>query len=356
MTFAILLATLAVLLVKPPENSGDDPKNIWQILGFIPDTPNVIRAVVTGWDEKNGPIVEYILPNATYNTATKRIDDAANPYENETLFYKKIREKFGMRRFGPPLISSLRPLFIDRVVNVDSQTSKNTSIMGQLVGSVVKRYGLYRRIYRPTLHQDLDTKDGVRFSVISYAIVSVFDPNLAFTVYKDNFLQTLSELIGGFLSKRLVTKTWEEYKETGKDFEKAELDKFNHELDILGVDLIQLTMSDPELNSSIQTIMEKRVSAKETAEAAVVTADGEKRATITRAEGQAQATERLAKANRKRFEELVEMYTTQGVPAADAAAMAKETIKDSQDAEAIGKLRTFVAGGSGVQIGVDKEE
>lgn len=350
LTMAILVATL-YLKNKPARENNHDVKDIWQWFGYCSNTPRLIRAVVTGLDENNGPIVDYILADGVYDQTAKELVPASNPYIPTGPIDKLVWKKFGKRRFGPPIFSSLRPLSIDRVVPVNSIKSASAKIAEMLSGGEkVKKYGLKEIIYRPTQHMDIDTIDGKRFNVISYATVRVFNPEPAFTIYKDNFLETLSERIGGFLSKRIIAMTWDQYKATGKDFAKEDTDKLDADLKNLGVKFENLTMSDPELNATIQDAMELRFRAEEEAAAKREKGRGERDYAISIGEGTARVTELNAVANRKRFEELIILYRKQGMSEVAATEEAIRVILETQNAEAIGKLTTYVAGGSNTGI------
>jgi regulator of protease activity HflC (stomatin/prohibitin superfamily) len=144
--------------------------------------------------------------------------------------------------------------------------------------------------------------------------------------------------------------TWDQYKATGKDFAKEDTDKLDADLKNLGVRFENLTMSDPELNATIQDAMELRFRAEEEAAAKREKGKGEKDYAISIGEGTARVTELNAVANRKRFEELVTLFRGKGMSDVVATEEAIRVILETQNAEAIGKLTTYVAGGSNTGI------
>ena len=363
LAFAFVVAGFFLLATKKPvvaagedSNMQDEVKSIWQYLGLVDNTPNLFWAVVAG-DEEKGPIVGYManVEGMRCDWATGLLTPLAvgeNPYAGESEIEKFIRVTFGKRVFGWPIIRSIRPVYIERTVRSGVSTDVAT-LSGQLESSVVKRYGLRVEIFRPTLHTDVDTSDGKRFTVISYAIVDVVDPRPAFTVYKRGLLETVSEKIASFFSVKVLGMTWEDYKLQGTADAKFNASELDATLFPLGVKVRQLTVSDPELNAAIQAAIDKRATAVEEKATRVIASEGDREARINVATGEAQAIEKIAVAKRKRVEELVTLYKANGVDQVEAVKMANIQVAAEFTAEAISKLTgTYVAGNAGVQIGV----
>jgi regulator of protease activity HflC (stomatin/prohibitin superfamily) len=368
-SFLVALVGLFFLLSRKKGEDGvtgsgvprDEEKDFWQHFGLVDDSPNLIRAIVAG-NENTGPIIGFItnVLGKKYDPITKKmvpLSPGENPYGNETWFERFVRRTFGKRVFGFPFIRNLRPLTIDRVVKKNtSDGGSETDLSKQLSASFVKRYGLYGEILRPTHHKDIDTKDGVRFSANSYAIIEVTNPEPAFTIYSDSFLQTISEIISGFVSSKIIRMTWEFYKRKGRDgnkFDATEIAELNLLLGALGVKVIQFTMSDPQLAASIQTALEKRKTAQETSAARRLEGEGEKDYRISIGEGDAKVIERVAKAKASRFEELITLYIKNGWSNREAVDKANAMIVAEFNADAIGRLTgTYVAGGAGVQMAI----
>lgn len=339
---------------KRKENVNDEVKTIWQRFGLIDETPNLYRAVVRGNEDK-GPIVTYIAPGEKYNHTTHRMVKITpeEQKEREGIFYTL----FGKIWYGFPFINSLRPLPIDRVVKKSTEElGKGAKLEDQLKAMTVIRYGLQKFLLRPTHHKDLDTTDGVRFSITSYAQIEVFDPEPAFTIYKENFLQTIIELVSGLFSLKVLPYEWEYYKKTGKDIEQNEIDKLNVRLESIGVKIIQLIMSDPEVHPDMQAAFEEHKKAIEAAKAKGAKGKGKKDYLVYIAEGEASAIERIAEAKKKRFEVLISMYTTNGFTPYEAAQKASEMISAEFNAEAIGKLTNYVAGSGGINLNIPAGE
>lgn len=340
------------------QKTQDEIKDVWQYLGLIDDTPNLIRAVVAG-DESKGPIIGYItnIPGKKYDptqTGPRKIvplTPGEDPRADESEVAKLIREFSGKRVFGLPIIRGIKPLTVDRVVQKDTKGKRDAAeFENQLIANSVKRYGLYHEILRPTYHEDVDTKDGVRFNVYSYAVIEVIDPEPAFTIYPDSLLQTISQIVSGFISTKVIAMTWEEYKEAGKDGKKFEVGELNPLLLKLGVEVTQLTMSDPELNESIQKAMEAKATAEQAAAARIEQGKGEKGYLEQVADGNRYATEQAAIANARRFKELIELFKSNGVSEADATEEANKIIIAEVNAEAIGKLQGTYAPGTGAVV------
>jgi hypothetical protein len=362
-----LLFTTPKKVVQGGENDDqkthDEVKGFWQYFGLVDDTPNMIRAVVAG-NENKGPIIRYIanVTGMKYDPDQKMLvpleeigkDNKGkpifeNPYADESLLGTFLREKFGKRIYGWPIINNIRPLQIDRVVRAKTTTEKLT-LADQLSASSVKRYGLKVLIFRPTFHDDLDTNDGIRFSVISYATLEVFNPEPAFTVYNDDLLPNISEIISGLISLKVLPNSWNHYKTIGKEIQPHELTHLNQKLESMGVKIRQLTMSDPEINSDMQKTLEIKKTAVETAAARKLAGTGEKDYAIEVGKGQAKAIEIIAVAKASRFAQLIDLYIKNGWSNKEAVDKANAMISAEFNADAIGKLTTYVAGGAGIQI------
>jgi regulator of protease activity HflC (stomatin/prohibitin superfamily) len=340
----------------------DEVKDIWQSLGLVDDSPNLIRAKVAG-NENTGPILEYFGnvrgKKVEPNGVVRPLHPNEDHYADETDIEALIRTTFGKRVYGLPIIRNIRPLTIDRVVVKDTERTLLDPAQ-ELTASFVKRYGLYENFLRPTKHVNVDTKDGVRFTVTSYVVLDVVDAKPAFEIYPDSLLQTISKIVSGFISTKVIALNWDEYKakgSNGQKFTQAELEELNLLLQPLGLIVKQFTMSDPVLNPQIQQAFERKATAVETAAAKREEGAGERDYRKSVAEGDAMGIERLAVAKRKRFEELVTLYKANGVTAPDAVDKANAMIAAEFNAEAIGKLTgTYVAGGVGVQFAITGEK
>lgn len=369
-TAILVLSSLYSLLTRKNGQDGttgnkgkaqDEVKDFWQSFGLVDDSPNLIRAIVAG-NENTGPIIGYMsnLQGRIVNSSTgevRHLNPDEDQYAGENPFEKFIRTTFGKRVYGYPLIRSIKPLTIDRVVKKDtSKANESNDLSKQLDATFVRRYGLYGDILRPTYHTDVDTKDGIRFSVNSYSVIEVTNAEPAFKIYPDSFLQTISDIISGFVSSKVIMMTWEEYKAkgvSGRKFDDSELVELNSLLKPLGVRVTQFTMSDPQLNKEIQRVMEIRATAEETAKAKIKEGEGQKGFLINEGEGKAWAIERLAVAKKRRFTELVDMYVANGFSTVAAAQKASDMIAAEFNAEAIGNLKgTYVPGNIGLQLGI----
>ena len=360
----LTVALIAVALFSSSSKKDEEAKNknfsedssIWRKLGFIDETPNLIRAVVAG-DAESGPILYY-----TANVRGKKIDkkgrlthledeedqqSGLNPFQLFTI------HTFGKRWIGLPFFRNVKPIDIDRVVKKDTQDAdqEKLKLSGVLGASKKTSYGLYAEFPRPTYHHELDTNDQVRFNIISTAIVVVEDAEQAFTIYNDSLLQNISDIIETFISNKVLKMNWENYKNEGSEnqtgktgtekFAKS-MDDLNCRLSPLGVIVKHLFISDPEISKGaeeMQKALEATRIAKERANAKSAEADGEGR-----------AIERIATAKADRYRQLVEFYKAQGVSAPEAVVMANSMVSAEFNAEAIGKLNVYVAGGSGVQL------
>lgn len=335
------------------QKTHDEVKSFWQYFGLVDDTPNLIRAVVAGNEDK-GPIVGYLTDGSSkFDPILKRLVPIApgeDPYADENPLEKILRTKFGKRIYGWPLISNIRPLQIDRVVKAKTTTQK-LKLADQLSASSVKRYGLKEKIFRPTYHDDLDTTDGTRFSVTSYATLRVFNPEPAFTIYSDDLLPNISEIISGLISSKVLPYDWEHYKETRREgIHLDELTALNLKLEPLGVEITQLTMSDPEVNDDMQAALEAEKKAERAAAAKIREGTGQRYFDIQIAEGQSVAIERLAKAKAARISELVAFYERKGILVEKAVEMANDLVAREFTAESIAKLQGTYAPGLGAGV------
>lgn len=357
------------------KDEGHDP---WYAFGLVDHTPNLIRAVVAG-NESSGTILRYMgnLRNdkevdpktgkvseykKKVNPETGVVERCENPFAGEHPLQTIVRESFGKLFYGVPKFRNIKPLMIDRVAKKNTGASK-AKPDEQLETSFVRRYGLYQEFLRPTEHPTVDTKDGMRFAVTSNALIKVTDARPAFEMFTDSLLQTISEIISGFVSTKVIDLEWEAYKkagEKGNKFLPAELDELNALLIPLGVEVTQLTMSDPVVNPEMQKALELKKTAEEEAKAKKLAGQAQRQYLTDVGEGEAAAIESIAKAKASRFEELIKKYTEidlkTGEPAytrAEAIKMANDMISMEFNAEAISKLTgTYVAGGTGVQLGI----
>ena len=351
--------TLSTPKTEEERKSTDEVKSVWQFFGLVDDTPNKIWAVVTG-NEETGPIEGYIsnVSGKKYDPLKKKMVPLAlgeDPYAGEDPIATLIRELTGKRVFGKPFIHSLRPLGIDRVVT--KETGVEPDPAKQLKSAFVRRYGLYGEIYRPTYHVDVDTKDGVRFNVYSYAIIEVEDPEPGFTIYKESLLQSASQIISAFLSGKIINMSWDDYKESRKTGLKLELGKLNKMLKPLGLKVTQLNLSDPQLSLSslkVQEAVEKKKIAIETAAARREEGKGESDYEASVGKGKARAIASIAIAKAKRVTEYVAINKANGMNDKEAVIEANRMVEAEFNAEAISKLTgTYVAGGAGVNFNVN---
>ncbi|KND47761.1 MAG: hypothetical protein AB201_02405 [Parcubacteria bacterium C7867-006] len=343
---------------KPEEGqekkSSNERHNLWYHLGFVDDTPNLIRQVVAG-SAKSGRPIRYFgnLHDGVIDEATGIITSNPNPpLLSEGWFLNLIRKHFGKRWCRIPIIQHVKPLTIDRVVSKDTKSTVN-ELSDELDASTVVKEGLYRLILRPTLHKDVDAKNNIRFSVISYAVLEVFDAKPAFNIYPDSYLITVSKLISAYLSKNTFKLSYDEYKERGNSFEKEQIDELNGVLLSLGIRCKELRMGDPELNKSVQESLEKEAKAEQEAKAQKRKGQGQKDYDTLVSEGQSQAIRNLAAAKASRFSELINLYKNEGLTGSEAVDRANAMISAEFNADAVRQLQgTYVASGNGVQLAV----
>lgn len=336
------VGTILILTKKKPLAPGEDDKmrdenkSLWAWFGYVSNTPNTYRAIVQG-NENDGPIIEYISPGMIRDRATRRMRPMTND-EMQKYASDIICRKFGKIRFGDPVLNNLRPLRIDRVVKLETAKAGST-LAEQLTAKSVTRYGLKETIFRPTYQKDLDTTDGTRFNVTSYATLRIFDPAPAYEIYPDNFLETISEVIAGLISKKKVLPyDWEHYKAIGKDVTTDDLAELNTKLEPMGVEILSLTMSDPEINADMQEALERAKKADEDRKAKKKAGEAERDYQIDVAKGAAKAMERLAKAKRARMTELIEEGIARGLSSVAAYYEAQTQVRAEFTFENLSKL------------------
>lgn len=361
-----------------PENGDlkmrDETHDLWYYLGFVDASPNTVRQVVAGSARSGKPKryfghIDYGVVDPETGKVYKKgeIPDSYTEFESGEGKFKAllrlILENFGKRWYGIPFISNVKSLHIDRVVSKATSANQD-SLSDELESKQVVRYGYYGEILRPTLHRNSDDKDNLRFSFISYAVIRIMDFAPAFNIYNDNLLVMVSKVISGFISKSTFKMTYEQYKETGTKLTPEQTKELETILSaIVPFEIVEFSMGDPELHPEIQKAMEQKVVAKQAAEARRETGSGErdylisvsegtKQKTINEGEGEAQKIERIARARAQRFTELYNVFIGKAFSEADAMRMANEQVIAEFSAEAIGKLTTYVAGGSGVQVSI----
>ncbi len=335
---------------SPVPKPSDEVRDFWQVLGLVDDAPNGYRAVVSG-SKGTGQILYYLADRDGVSTNP-------NVRPRATDRVTRIVERItGKRVFGLPFVTSLRSMDIDRVVKKSTQIKQEVALYEQIVApGAVSRQLLYREINRPTYHEALDTIDGVRFNIISDAVINVIDPEPGFMRYQHSFLQTLSDRIGNYIATQVNNMDWETYKKHKAGINKFDLAGLNEVLKDLGVEVVRLTVSDPEIakgSPEVQAALEAAKIAEERAKAKRKEGEGQRDYAISIAEGNAQAVERLAKAEAARFEELFLTFRKNGLTEAQAIHLAQQTIIAEVNAEAIGKLTTYAPGNpGGVQLSV----
>ncbi len=138
------------VVVEEVQKDGEEKKggverhNLWYYLGFVDDTPNLIRQVIAG-NKKNGRPVRYIanLQYGTIDRYTGKIKRRKNPpLEKEGWLFDLIRVYFGKRWCRVPLIQHIKMLTIDRVVSKDTK-STGGQLADELEAESVSSGGLY---------------------------------------------------------------------------------------------------------------------------------------------------------------------------------------------------------------------
>ncbi len=388
LTFILTCAAIYFVMTstkKSPEEDGrvdieekkkhDQQLDIWYRFGFVDDTPNVFYQVVAGnertgrplryfgyndysvMDRENGCIIE--MEEWKVDGKAVKLDDklkdekepfpkrAGDPLrDSDGPLLDLIRTLFGKRFYGIPFLQNVKPLTIDRVV-FNSSEPDGRMASTELSASKVKRYGLYGEILRPTRHNDVDTKDNLRFTTTSQAKLRVFDAKPAFNTYPDNYLVMVSKLISSHFSQYALQLTYEEYKGKGNLYGGEQLKQLNEILYELGIKVIQLTFGDPQLNAAIQTSLEEQARARNTANALREAAIGKKAAAILISEGEAEAITNIAKARTTRTSALVQAFRDQGLNIGEASRLANDQVNIEFKSNAIRELRgTFVEGGA----------
>jgi hypothetical protein len=175
-----------------------------------------------------------------------------------------------------------------------------------------------------------------------------------------------------------ASSTWggDEYKkdrETGEKFK--DLGPLNDVLRPLGVRVIALPFSDPEITEESKQLQEalqlqkigkekgraavaeaegladaQRLKAKGMKDASISIAEGEAEATWIKGEAQAQVIERVAKANGMQIAEFYRRFQDGAFSDAEAMRMATELIQSGLNAEAVGKLTGVYAPGGGAPV------
>ncbi len=345
----------------------DEVHDLWYYFGFVDDAPNVIREVVAG-PEKSGRPKRFIanLRYGNINSKNGLIEMVADPNdlkdgEDLSPFLNWIRHTFGKRWYGIPFITNVKPLTIDRVVNKntgatqkDEKKTEGYDVSVELEAMPVRRYGLYGEILRPTFHKDMDTEDNIRFSVISYAVLQVFDASIPFNVYPDNYLITISKLISGYVSELTFKVDYAEYKKRGNKLTDVELAELSERLKTLGVKVVSMTFGDPVLHPSIQADMEVEAKAKQNKLAKKQLGESERDYLIDTGEGEGQKIERLSKANASRINELTAVYTANGMKPEQAVIAATSLILGQANADAVSKLTGVYAPGTGSVVTLSK--
>lgn len=349
-----LLVFLAVLMLFTPKSV--EYKN-WEDWGLVDDTSNAARAITAGRNE-DSPIIGFIanIQGLRYDPKTETMLDIGpndDTHAGENPFEKFVRWATGKRIYGLPFIRGLATISIDRVVRKTTVPGVKRKLAEELEAQNVKTKILKGIIYRPTYHSDYDLKDGTRFSVTSYLFLKLRRPRPAFTVYKTTLLQTVDEIVVSFLKSEILAQTWDDYKASQKKSYDDKLGELNKLLEHVGYEATGLTLSDPELNQSMQAANEAAAKAKQEALAAVVTAEGERDSKMRIADGRAYVIEKLAQARAKRYNALIELFKANNVSDKDATQMASNQVAAEFNAAAVGKLTgTYVSGNAGVQLGI----
>ena len=356
---------------SPVEKISDEEHDWWYYFGFVDDTPNVMRAVVAG-NEKTGGIRRYMgnLSGKYIHPVTGKLTVRENPnnyeFEDAHPIFRFIQTEFGRRWYGIPFIRNVRRVLIDRVVSKNTQATQK-SLSDELLANTVVRYGVYDEMIRPTLHKDVDAEDNIRFSAISYSVLEATDAGKIFGKYSDNLLPAASKLISSYFSRKIIKEAYDDYKKGGNLFEQTEIDNINQLLDPLGVRVRQITMGDPELHPDIQKSQQQVAEAKQRANAKEIDGDGERRfkikvadgdlyATKKEAEGKLYTAQKVAEGQKVEFETLVKYFKANGASNESAVRLAYDRIVVGLNAEAIGKLQTYVAGQYGIQLGIPAGE
>lgn len=330
----------------------------WQFWGFTHSEPNTYLCVVEGQNGK-GRVVRYI--------------DTDNLPVRQGLTGDLIRGLEGVSGrvyFGTPFVTSLRKPAIDRVIRNQTQNNNpQATLLEELLATgMVRKDGLRKLIYRPTYHRAIDTADGVRFNLNTYVVYRVFNPEVAFMVYLDSFLQTLSQLDGTFVSSQALPLKWEQYKglkvNVGSKFKIADFDTIllpiKTKVETYNVSDPEIVKESPAVQAALELVIIAREEAKKlkvmaaaTRDKTILEAAGKAAARLKEAEAEAKAIERLAKAEQSRFDELFAAFSKGGrLSEVEAIRLAQQTVVAEANAKAIGNLTYYGngTGASGVQL------
>lgn len=387
-TLTVILVLIAVVISLVGKNEveqdtsngtsrfGGGKRDPWQNFGLVYNTPNLVRAVV-GWDEHEGDIIDIIanVDGKKYDGEKDELVDlppGETKYDGENTFEKFARDYLSRRIYGLPFIRKIRPVEVDRVVQKPSAPGVKRTLGEELEASTEIRYGIYGVFPRQTNLSDLDAGDKTRFSVNTTATIYLVKPRLAFSVYKDNFLQMIDKQIRAFMKSKAVSGDYDAFLKSQKEFKENDLAPLNALLITIGFGCSLLTSTDPELHPDIQTSMEAETKAKQKAKAAreeaagerdsqviraegerkakIIEAEGTKRSTILKAEGDAEAIEKIAKAKRARVAELFAEFKGKAFSDSDALRMATDLVSAEFNAEAVANHQGALVMGQGSPV------
>jgi regulator of protease activity HflC (stomatin/prohibitin superfamily) len=224
---------------------------------------------------------------------------------------------------------------------------------------------LYWRIPRPFLLREVDFKGGYLVDILMYGIFRVLDPQKLLFELDGDFFQPLAATVKKAVLEEFGDMKWDEFLAT-QDFD---VDKLNSSLEnllglqceVLGREDFAISESAEAMQNAIQaeeiarqTAKAKRASAEGDRDAKIIQAEGEKKSRILQGEGDAGAIQVVAVAKAKRYEELINLFSSAGMDMAEATVKATEQISLEFRADAIGKIQgTFVEGGAGAGININ---
>lgn len=273
---------------------------------------------------------------------------------------------FGVRWVGLPIFRKTLNININRVVFKQKQNTIET-VLGHIEESIKPTDEVYALFPRPIEMREVDTVDGFRLELRLIAYIEVVSFYPVFFELKADFLPTVDSLIKAYVTEVIKGLTWDEFKKkSDNDDKKDTLFKpasLEDRLKKTGVKVSLLVIDDFGISPSsqkLQEAVEKQKIADEEGKAKIKTAEAEKTATIRKAEGEKQkrtlegegdaaAIEKIAKANAKRYEELITLYIKHGHSKSDAIKAAQEQVAQEIYANNIGKLTGTYAPGGGVQ-------
>lgn len=273
---------------------------------------------------------------------------------------------FGVRWVGIPIFRKVMNITINRVVFKQKQNTIET-VLGHIEESTKPTDEVYALFPRPIEMREVDTVDGFRLELrlIAYTEVVSFYP--IFFELKADFLPTIDSLIKAYVTEVIKGLTWDTFKQKADSDDQKEqmfnMTSLEKRLEKTGVKVSLLVIDDFGISPSsqkLQEAVEKQKIAKEEGKAKVATAEADKTAAIRKAEGEKQrrtlegqgdaaAIEATAKANAKRYEELITLYIKYGYSRPDAIRAAQEQIAQEIYANNIGKLTGTYVHGGGVQ-------